>query len=81
MKEREKAAARDAAIRSLPFFCGGHTILAVPFDELNGDELCNQCEMDSECKGDIFEMCEFVNGFRGHDEYFFKFNVAKSINK
>lgn len=22
--------------------------------------------------GIIFEMCEYVNGFRGHDEYYFK---------
>lgn len=80
MNEREKAAARDAALRGIPFFCGGHIILAVPFDDFCGLECCNQCEMGSECKGDIHEMCDFVNG-KFYDEFFFKFVVPKSINK
>lgn len=73
MRYQEKKSFRDAAVRGVPFYCGGHTVLAVPFDECSGYDCCAQCEMDSECKGDIFEMCEFVNGFKGYDEYSFKF--------
>ena len=73
MKLKEKEAARDAAVRGVPFMCGGHCIQAIPFDDLSGKDCCFQCEMDSECKGDIFDMCEYVNGFRGHDEYSFRF--------
>ena len=43
-----------------------------PFDDLIGTDCCYQCEMDSECKGDILEMCEFVNGYKGYDEYTFQ---------
>lgn len=73
MKLKEKQAARDACVRGVPFHCGGHCIQPIPFDGLSGENICLLCEMDSECKGDIQEMCEYVNGFRGCDEYCFKF--------
>lgn len=73
MKYQEKKSFRDAAVRGVPFYCGGHTIRAIPLGGAIGSDCCNQCEMDSECKGDIAEMCEFVNGFKGYDEYSFKF--------
>ncbi len=72
MKEKEKKAARDACVRGVPFFCGGHSIQPVPFDDLSGTDCCYQCEMDSECKGDILEMCEYVNGIHFHDLFCFK---------
>lgn len=73
MKFEDKMAAREACVRGVPFFCGGHTIVPVPFDEISEENCCYQCEMDSECKGDIFEMCDFVNTFHGRDEFSFKF--------
>lgn len=73
MNFEEKQAARAACIRGVPFECGGHTIQPIVFDFLSGRYCCTECEMDSECKGDIFEMCEYVNSFPGHDEYIFKF--------
>ena len=72
MNVKEKQAARDACVRGVPFFCGGHTIQPIPFGYLDGSDCCYQCEMDSECKGDILEMCEYVNGFKGYDEFCFK---------
>ena len=63
MTFEEKWACREACVRGVPFFCGGHTIEPIPFDG----------EMDSECKDDIFEMCDFVNTFHGYDEFCFKF--------
>ena len=72
MTFKEKQSARDACVRGVPFCCGGHTIQAIPFDEFSGESCCYLWEMDSECKGDIFDMCEYVNTFRGYDEYYFK---------
>lgn len=72
MSTEEKKSYRDASVRGVPFYCGGHTIKAIPFDDLAGSDCCYQCEMDSECKGDILEMCEFVNGIKGYDEYTFQ---------
>lgn len=73
MKLKEKQAARDACVRGVPFHCGGHCIQPIPFDGLSGEDCCWLCEMDSECKGDIQEMCEYVNGIRGYDEFYFSF--------
>ena len=73
MNFEEKQAARDACVRGVPFNCGGHCIRPVPFGYVDGLNLCHQCEMDSECKGDILEMCEYVNGFIGKGKYSFKF--------
>ena len=73
MTFEEKRACREACVRGVPFFCGGHTIEPIPFDELSMDDCCCQCEMDTECKDDIFEMCDFVNTFHGYDEFCFKF--------
>ena len=71
MTIKDKKAYRDAAVRGIPFMCGVLCIQAIPFDDLSGTDCCFQCEMDSECKGDIYEMCEFVNGFKD-DEFSFK---------
>lgn len=76
MTIKEKKAARNAAVRGVPFMCGGYCIQAIPIDPLSLNDCCFQCEMDSECKGDILEMCEYVNGFKGFDEYSFKFATA-----
>lgn len=73
MKTKEKQAARDACVRGVPFHCGDHCIQPIPFDGLSGEDCCWLCEMDSECKGDIQEMCEYVNGIRGYDEFYFSF--------
>ena len=81
MNQKEKKAARDACVRGVPFHCGGHRIQPIPFDDLNGTDCCSQCEMDSECKGDIFEMCEYVNGLKGYDEYCFKFLETRKKHK
>lgn len=79
MKHEEKMAYRDAAVRGVPFFCGGHIIQAAPYDDYHCANCCDYCEMDSECNGDIFEMCEFVNGFKGYDEFYFKM-IEKQTN-
>ena len=72
MKLIDKVKARDAAVRGVPFECGGHRVKAVPFDHLS-DNACYLCEMDSECRDDIAEMCDYVNSRRDYDEYYFKF--------
>lgn len=72
MKQKEKEAARDACNRGVPFMCGGHCLQPVPFDDLAGTDCCFQCEMDSECKADVYEMCEYVNTIHFYDEYCFK---------
>lgn len=73
MKFEDLQAARDACVRGVPFSCGSHTIQPIPFDDLPGADCCYQCEMDSECLGDIHEMCEYVNSFHFYDEFCFKF--------
>lgn len=73
MKLKDKVAAREAAVRGVPFTCGGHSIQACPLDQHTGYDACYVCEMDSECKGEILEMCEYVNTRFFHDEYWFKF--------
>ena len=79
MKLKEKQAARDACVRGVPFLCGGHCIYPIPYDDSSGEDCCWLCEMDSECKGDIRQMCEYVNGVRGYDEFYFTFE--KTVKK
>ena len=73
MNFKEKQAARDACVRGVPFLCGNHTIQPIPFDGLSGADCCCYCQMDSECRGDILEMCEYVNSIKSYDEFCFKF--------
>lgn len=72
MKFSEKKAIRERCESGQPFWCAGHTLMPIPYDPTQNEDVCYQCEMDCLCHGDILEMCEFVNSFWGHDEYCFK---------
>ncbi len=50
----------EAIEQGKPFAFGGHKLIAIPYDNTL-DDVCDNCEMNRLCQGEISKLCDEIN--------------------